>query len=578
MRKYQPPTESLISNPQWLATMNFVESTLYPMSDPILARNEGTLSNINYRTVYETVFFGNDRIQGLYSQVVAPTDAPQILQPDTDQIVETLETAIENFSLSDAAKGVAQGLLLEAKTTGRDIENVLSKVGVTSQLTAKDIADVGIKILEPLGWTPAKRNSFKNFVSKTFKSISEQGVQPGAKTSVAPSVTPTTTPAPVGEPTPTTTPTPVGESTPETSSDRLPTGRSVRGRPPSTSAFNIRRVTELANSLVPLVQHQTFEDVPLGYSSEDFRRVPRPELTKLLKQENDLLAKSNLLPEGSPERAAEVEKLALVQEQILEFENRGEGYIFESIPGRGPTSAADRELIDLSRRLLADPRKFTPEAIELDLKTIEEMRQRTDILFEPENFLYAKDVGPTLRQYQREGKLPDFYQKLSQVMPSWNFKNVLDVNGIDDYTEGKVQEFAASAQRRELTIDQYLQELLNDPEHVSRVQKIRGDSEPRRPAIRLPSDDDLTSVFKYVSQATIGRTLPKEVYQNMINAYKPQLVQFQQQLQGGGTVTEPPQAETFAESQIEQQFGQEAFTYKMGGFLDRLSQIGGSGR
>ena len=61
----------------------------------------------------------------------------------------------------------------------------------------------------------------------------------------------------------------------------------------------------------------------------------------------------------------------------------------------------------------------------------------------------------------------------------------------------------------------------------------------------------------------------------MIDAYKPQLVRFQQQAAGGGTVTEPPQAETFAQTQIEQQFGQEAFTYKMGGFLDRLSQIGG---
>jgi hypothetical protein len=84
-------------------------------------------------------------------------------------------------------------------------------------------------------------------------------------------------------------------------------------------------------------------------------------------------------------------------------------------------------------------------------------------------------------------------------------------------------------------------------------------------------------VFKYVSQATIGRTLPKDVYQGMIDAYKPQLVRFQQQLQGGGQVTEPPQAETFAETQIEQQFGQEAFTYQLGGFLNELSKLAGGG-
>jgi hypothetical protein len=339
----------------------------------------------------------------------------------------------------------------------------------------------------------------------------------------------------------------------------------------------MRRVTELANSLLPLVQHQTFEDIPLGYSSTDFRLVEIPELAKLREDARKLRQEILLLPDPSPERDAENKKLTDMNDKILEIQARGNFQFFESIPGMGPTSAADRELIDLSRRVLADPRKFTAEAIELDLKTIEEMRERTDILFQPENFLFEKDVGPTLRQYQREGKLLDFYQKLSQVMPSWSFDKVLDVNGIDDYTQQKVAEFAASAQNRELTIDQYLQELLNDPEHLSRVQELRGSSGDRRPAIRLPSDDDLTSVFKYVSQATIGRTLPKEVYQSMIDAYKPQLVRFQQQAAGGGTVTEPPQAETFAETQIEQQFGQEKFTYQLGGFLNELSKLAGGG-
>jgi hypothetical protein len=119
-------------------------------------------------------------------------------------------------------------------------------------------------------------------------------------------------------------------------------------------------------------------------------------------------------------------------------------------------------------------------------------------------------------------------------------------------------------------------ELENDPEQLSRVAQARGGG-GAGVTIRLPSDEDLTQVFKYVSQATIGRTLPKDVYQGMIDAYKPQLVRFQQQLQGGGQVTEPPQAETFAETQIEQQFGQEAFTYQLGGFLNELSKLAGGG-
>jgi hypothetical protein len=338
---------------------------------------------------------------------------------------------------------------------------------------------------------------------------------------------------------------------------------------------NNQRLTDLANNLVRFVQHQNFSQIPLGFADEDFIAMPSEELQKVLEQQTDLRLKHQ-----SAQTQTEKDKIF---NDILDLETqaaelRASGAVsYTSRPGLGPTTRTDQTIIDYTKRLQADPSKYTVDAIRQDMRMLAEMRKMPGMSIDTENFMSARDVGPTLRQYAREGKLPDLYERLSRVMPSWNFGNVLDINGIDDYTENKVAEFASSAQRLGLTMEQYLNQLSNDPEHLSRVQEFQRSSGDRRPAIRLPSDDDLTSVFKYVSQATIGRTLPKEVYQSMIDAYKPQLVQFQQQLQGGGTVTEPPQAETFAEGQIEQQFGQEKFTYQLGGFLNELSKLAGGG-
>jgi hypothetical protein len=564
MRKYQPPTESLVANPEWLATMNFVESTLYPTSDPTLARNVGTVSDINYRTVYETVFFGNDTIPGLYSQVVAPADAPQIQTPPIDEVVRAIENALQDFSWTDAAKNAAQGLLLEAKTTGRQIQNALSKVGSQAEISAGLVADLGIQILEPLGWTPFRRETFKKIVGQAWEKIKKEGLQPSAGTTTQTGTTPS--PAPSGF-------VPQAQAQYGTGAT---TAQQTAALASQRASATSQRITDLANSLVRLVQHQSFSQRPLGFTDEDFVTMPSEELRKILADQAKLQTEFDIA-ETDTARSKLLNEILALEDQASQLRASG-AVAYVSRPGRGPTTRTDQIIIDYTKRLQADPSKYTVDAMRQDARMLAEMRKLPAMSIDTENFMSAGDVGPTLRQYAREGKLPDLYERLSQVMPSWNFGNVLDINGIDDYTENKVAEFAASAQRLGLTMEEYLNQLSNDPEHLSRVQELRGSSGDRRPAIRLPSDDDLTSVFKYVSQATIGRTLPKEVYQSMIDAYKPQLVQFQQQLQGGGTVTEPPQAETFAEGQIKQQFGQEAFTYKMGGFLDRLSQIGGSDR
>lgn len=573
MRKYQAPTESLIKNPQWLATMNFVESMLYPMSDPGLVRNSGTVSDVNYRMVYETVFFGNEKIPGLYSQVVPPARAPEIQPPPTDQIVDAIQNALENFDLSDAAKSVAQGLLLEARNSGRSIQEALSKVGSVTGLSAGVVADIGIKILEPIGWTPDKRSSFKRIVGQAWDRITREGIQPGtARTTPSAAADAATTPSSsvgVGS----------GGGGGGSGSSNVGVTGGQAGTPYTQPLSSQQRITELANALVRQVQQQRVAELPLGYEFTDVNIVPNARLAEIRKRQQNIAKQLETLDEKDPRRQPLVDEgNQLLADAALEEAGRNGGMEYMFIPGRGPVGKVDQVVIDYAKRIPLDPSKFTLDAIRFDARMIAEMKKYPGAQPDIANFISEADVGPTLRQYAREGKLPDLYNRLSQVDPSWDDRRVLDFNGIDEYTTDRFTKFAASAQNLGLTVDQYLDQLMNDPDQISRVQQERRNSGGGGGVtIRLPSDDDLTSVFKYVSQATIGRTLPKEVYQSMIDAYKPQLVRFQQQLQGGGTVTEPPQAETFAETQIGEQFGQEKFTYKLGGFLNELSKLAGGG-
>jgi hypothetical protein len=558
MRKYTPPSEALVGNPSFLATMNFVESALYPVADPSVARPVGTVSDVNYRTVYETVFFGNQRIPGLFSQVVAPAKAPEIQPPPTDQIVETIKNALEDFSLTDAAKSTAQVLLRSAQIKGQD---ALSKVGSATELSAGVIADIGIKILEPLGWAPYKRSAFKRIVGQTWDRITKESLQPGparttpSDTTIAPS-------SPAGSP--------ATQVQPQTK---------IYAQSPSQN-----RVTNLANALVPVIRYQDFKNIPYGRDDSEFIRVPSPKLEKAKTDRDSMKTQYDAMVGDTPEKFDLGEKLGKLDAEILTMENNESDLLYRPIPGRGPLvplPAPSPLVVDYSRRRNVDPQRFTPE--------LQRIFAANDALMqEPapfgsgsgplgqinETMLTEEQIASEMRELRRQNKLSDAYQRIASVRPRMNVDKISDINGIDDYGYQEFSAFVFDAQRMGLTYEQYLAQLENDPEQLSRAARTGGGG-GGGVTIRLPSDDDLTSVFKYVSQATIGRTLPKEVYQSMIDAYKPQLVRFQQQAAGGGTVTEPPQAETFAETQIEQQFGQEAFTYKMGGFLDRLSQIGG---
>lgn len=579
MRKYTPPSEVLVGNPEFLATMNFVESALYPVTDPSVARPVGTVSDINYRTVYETVFFGNGQIPGLYSQDSSPSPENNTVEDLSESITRWLS---EQFDDAVARQERGSEMVTKAAETifqtgagifdksAETLNEAFAEAGRATPGAFSKAMRAGYNVLvEEFNIPPDSVGSFFSSIGSGFRrgrgEETDRTVSPtGPDGSVQPEVFGTTPGVEEGQP-------------PRAGRAGLP---AISGAPqifgptlPSVPA----RITDLANALTRQVQFQKYENIPLGFTADQFLPTRSKRFIEL-QLRNNVIAQQ--LGDTSAMSEEEIETLTEEGKAVLEEMNREQqNTTYIARPGLGPREGFVAEaVIDYSRRMQADPTKYTLDAMRFDAKMLSEM-QKYAVEQEKTDLLYSNDISPTLRDLARQNKIQDLYQNLDAVMPSFNIDSVMNLNGVDDYAMGKFAEFVADAQVNDKTWEQYLEELKNDPATVDRINKLRRRSGGGTGvAIKLPSDEDLTQVFKYVSQATIGRTLPKNVYQEMINAYKPQLVQYQQQLQGGGTVTEPPQAETFAETQIEQKFGQEVFSYRLGGYLDELSKLVGGGQ
>jgi hypothetical protein len=573
--------------------MNFVESALYPVADPSVARPVGTVSDINYRIVYETVFFGNQRIPGLFSQTVRPPDDMDFTPgfprtPSADLGSAELEINLniqqwldDYLQRSDRREDYREFNEAIAKASSEAIKGVGETPGAAKRATEAAYRVLRDELGFPLPTRGEVKNAFNSTVGRVFQNrreIQEFG------TGFGPAETQRMREEAAFR----------GEDV----SAAVPTSREAQTSPAGSPATQVQpqtqiyeqspsqnRVTNLANALVPVIRYQDFRNIPYGRDDSEFIRVPNPEQEKTITDYNQKKTQYDAMVGDSPEKLDLGEELGELEAEILRINNDQSEYSYRPIEGRGPLVPLPRPgpplIVDYSRRRNVDPQRFTPE--------LQQIFAANDILMqEPapfgsgsgplgqinETMLTEEQIASEMRELRGQNKLSDAYQRIASVRAGMNIDKISDINGIDDYGYKEFSSFVFDAQRMGLTYQQYLAQLENDPEQLSRVAQERR-SGGGGVTIRLPSDDDLTSVFKYVSQATIGRTLPKEVYQSMIDAYKPQLVRFQQQAAGGGTVTEPPQAETFAQTQIEQQFGQEAFTYKMGGFLDRLSQIGG---
>lgn len=324
-----------------------------------------------------------------------------------------------------------------------------------------------------------------------------------------------------------------------------------------------QRVQNLADSLMRNMYTETYTKVPLGFAQSDMAGTANPEAKKLDQEMAALQARIGPLPDGSEEKEILLDQMGALLARKAKLPEE----VFRFAPGRGPVTPAQRAYSDWLRQTQTSPEEYDPRRV----FNVGSMLQRG--MQETGETLFDDDISPIVRSFFQRGELGSLKQRLINI-DFVDDSQIRDMNAPDDATVTALSNLVAIAQRSGVTWEQELERLENDQDYMSRVaDNRRGRGSGAVTTYRLPSDDDLSAVFKAVSRSTIGRELPKEAYQSMIDAYKPLLLNYQRQLQGGGVVTEPPQAETFAATQIGEQFRDEEFTYGLGTQLNNFMQI-----
>lgn len=98
---------------------------------------------------------------------------------------------------------------------------------------------------------------------------------------------------------------------------------------------------------------------------------------------------------------------------------------------------------------------------------------------------------------------------------------------------------------------------------------VKGGSTSLR-AYQVTNANDLKAVFRQTAQSLLGRNLGEGDLNALVAAFQQEQTRYQQQVQtSGGVIAQSPTAETFAQTSIQKDFGEEVDTRKM----DRLFSI-----
>ena len=590
MRKVQTP--KLPKQAGWYAALAAAGDAVYPQTDPLSGRPVGRGSNVNFAAVYERVITGTPSSPGLLSpEFLRPQNAsePPYFDPlaprtPSDANIGELEINmtdwLQNYldrqniiyqgrrasatdfgeAISKAARDSVTGTAAGALKVLREEINIPiptrgefrtlwdRTVGSWFQ-TRRDVSDQ--REFLPPGSIELRRQreAFEGREPEerlTPQQMSQRDVEQRAQTAQA------------------------GELQQAGATKTLGPGFTSRTEPVPTTMS--QRVMGLVDFLDRGLQSQSFSRVPLGFQESDFAPTPNPErerLEKALETANNL---ANSLPSGSKEQKEAQAELDKLEDRLLSTPAE----VFQFAPGRQPFTPAQRRAADYFNRVRAEPEKFTTGEVDFTARIL---GQRFNPLARPDGgMLYEDDIAPIVRSFYQRGELGALKQRLINTGFILNADRIRDMNAPDDETVAALNTLTSTAQNKGVTWEEELNRLENDNDYMSRISDMRRRSGGGGGVTyRLPSDDDLTQVFKAVSRSTIGRELPQEVYNSMIESYKPMLLNFQRQAQAGGTVTEPPQAETFAASQIGEQFRGEEFSYGLGTQLSNFAQILGGG-
>jgi hypothetical protein len=116
---------------------------------------------------------------------------------------------------------------------------------------------------------------------------------------------------------------------------------------------------------------------------------------------------------------------------------------------------------------------------------------------------------------------------------------------------------------RGMTLDQALAYLSKNP-----VADVGGSG---LPTFRLNDPDTLKKAFEGGAQTALGRTLSPEDMNKLVNSFNQLDMNYQRAAAGGGTITQPPNAEVFAETQAEKLSPAEAEANDYSSYIGVLS-------
>lgn len=509
----------LPTRPDWFAALAAAGDVAYPKTDPVSGRPLSRPNTVTYAEVFERVMLGSAEYPGLLSPSFLGSGT--LTEPDGGP--------------GTSARTPQGGTLREPSPTPEPVVEPGPRLTITGATGGP-----GSSAQTPVGEVRARDPYLegRGFELGIDPYAGDRGVSartPQGTVFMPPSVPSYTSPVPLGPAVP------------------MPTSQ---------------RVQNLADSLMRNMYTETYTKVPLGFAQSDMAGTANPEVKKLDQEMAALQARIGPLPDGSEEKEILLDQMGA----LLARKDKLPQEVFRFSPGRGPQTPAQRAYSDFLRQVQTSPEEYDPRRVFNVGTMLQRGMQGTG------ETLFDDDIAPIVRSFFQRGELGALKQRLINIDFITDDNKIRDMNAPDNETVTALSNLVAIAQRSGVTWEQELERLENDQDYISRVaDNRRGRGSGAVTTYRLPSDDDLTAVFKAVSRSTIGRELPTESYRSMIDAYKPLLLKYQQQQLGGGVVTEPPAAETFAETQIGGQYRDEEFTYGLGKQLNNFMQILGGG-
>lgn len=346
----------------------------------------------------------------------------------------------------------------------------------------------------------------------------------------------------------------------------------------------LERFAVLAERLKPQARWMEFQytAVPLGFSEQEFQRSSDEDraFARWNEAKQDLENAKLNNSEAIPALMAEVETLYT---DYVAAAQQGPTVTFRD-GALVPYSARDRLDAELAaeyeQRALGRSSEQVNAAFTNRVRNmqINELRNEGKD-FQPKDLLSHGQAMSLLRSVALDS--PDRILKLKSELAFVGFaddRNYTSDTSMDGETISGFIDLVAEANNVGMKPMDYLTMKINDPSVIARSnERAKNRNSGSGFTIRVPAVDDVASVFQDVARKRIGMQLDQDQVSQMAQSY---VQQYESQLRsqmGRDVVSEPVSADTFAEQQINQQFGMDENIYQTGLQLDVLiDMIGGS--